>query len=132
MISKYLKQIGIGYFVFGILMMGLAFFDKISVFPVILGVLALMIYFIVNSFVALFKSNSGKWIDFGILWGISLLFSSQVLLLLSDSFKVYALVTSIIVIFFILFLSYRFKKQSDIPFFVFMVAATLGSFNLNF
>lgn len=132
MISKYLKQIGIGYFIFGILMIGLAFFNKISVFPVILGVLAIMLYFMANSIIALFKSNSDKWVDFGILWAISILFSSQILLLLSDKFKVYALVTATIVIFFILFLSYRYKKQSDIPFFVFMIAMTLGSLNTNF
>jgi hypothetical protein len=129
---KHIKPIGIGYHIFGVIAVFLSLFGKISVFPIITGILIFMLYFILKAIMVLFRSNDWNWTDFVILWGIPVLFSAQILLLLNDSFKVYALATFLIVMFGILLINYRYKKETGIPFFILMQFFTMGVFNANF
>ena len=129
---KHIKPIGIGYFIFGVIAVFLSLFGKVSVFPIITGILIFMLYFLLKGIVVLFRSDDWNWTNLVILWGIPLLFSSQILLLLNDSFKVYALATFLIVMFSILLLNYRYKKETGIPFFILMQFLTIAAFNANF
>jgi hypothetical protein len=129
---KHIKAIGIGYFIFGVIAVFLSLFEVISAFPIITGILIFMIYFILKGIVILFKSKDWSWVDFVIFWGIPFLFSSQILLLLNESFKFYSLASFLIVMFVILWLTFRYKKETGIPFFMLMQFLTIAAFNANF
>jgi|GEM_PF-2241897 hypothetical protein len=132
MTFKNLKPIGIFYFILGNIAIFSLLFELVPRYLIISGILIFMLYFLLKGLVSLFRSNVRYWVDFAILWGISLLLSAQVLFLLSDSFKVLSLVTFLTAMCSILILNYRYKKESDLPFFLLMQFLTMGSLSANF
>jgi hypothetical protein len=127
-----LKPIGVGYLSFAILSAFLYDIGKVSIFPIMICVILFLLYFLINGIIKLRISKKWDWVDFTFLWGIPLLISLQILLLFGDSFKLYSLVFSTIVMFLLWFLAYRYKREGGVSFFIFMLSLVTGTFNSMF
>ncbi len=127
-----LKPIGICYIVLVFFSVFLYQIDKISVFPIITGIMFFLIYFVVKAFWTLATAKESRVIDFSILYGVAMLFAAQILFLLSDSLKTYALVGSIFVSLILLVSSYRLKTRSGLSLFIVLITLGTGLFSANF
>lgn len=128
-----LKPIGIGYFVFGHVMVLLSLLWKISIFPITLGILAFLIYFLVQSIRALFASKQEGWaLNFLIFWALAAVFSMQLILVLTSLFQGFILAFSLGVLALLLFLAYRYRRETQLSFLVWVLLVTTGTFGLCF
>jgi hypothetical protein len=128
-----LKPIGIGYFVFGHVMVLLSLLWKISIFPITLGILAFLIFFLVQSIRALFASKQEGWaLNFLIFWALAVVFSMQLILVLTSLFQGFILAFSLGVLALLLFLAYRYRRETQLSFLVWVLLVTTGTFGLCF
>ncbi|MCM0041543.1 MAG: hypothetical protein NBV61_02135 [Algoriphagus sp.] len=128
-----LKPIGIGYFVFGHVMVLLSLLWKISIFPITLGILAFLIYFLVQSIRSLFASKQEGWaLNFLIFWALAVVLSMQLILVLTSLFQGFILAFSIGVLALLLFLAYRYRRETQLSFLVWVLLVTTGTFGLSF
>jgi len=128
-----LKPIGIGYFVFGHVMVLLSLLWKISIFPITLGILAFLIFFLVQSIRALFASKQEGWaLNFLIFWALAVVFSMQLILVLTSLFQGFILTFSLGVLALLLFLAYRYRRETQLSFLVWVLLVTTGTFGLCF
>ena len=129
---RHFKQIGICYTVFATFSVFLYQIDKITVFPIITGIMLFLIYFVVKAFWTLAIEKESRLIDFSILYGVAMLFATQVLFLISDSLKTYALVGALFVTLILLVSSYILKTKNNLSLFVVLVSLVTGLFSANF
>ena len=128
-----LKPIGIGYFVFGHVMVLLSLLWKISIFPITLGILAFLIYFLVQSIRSLFASKQEGWaLNFLIFWALAVVFSMQLILVLTSLFQGFILAFSLGVLALLLFLAYRYRRETQLSFLVWVLVVTTGTFGFSF
>lgn len=128
-----LKPIGIGYFVFGHVMVLLSLLWEISIFPITLGILAFLIYFLVQSIRALFASKQEGWaLNFLIFWALAVVFSMQLILVLTSLFQGFILAFSLGVLALLLFLAYCYRRETQLSFLVWVLLVTTGTFGLSF
>jgi len=128
-----LKSIGIGYFVFGHVMVLLTVLWKISIFPITLGVLVFIVYFLVQALRALFASKQEGWaLDFLIFWAIAVVFSMQLILVLTSSFRGFVLMVCFGVLALLLFLAYRYRRETQLSLFLLLLLVTTGTFVFSF
>jgi hypothetical protein len=128
-----LKPIGIGYFVFGHVMVLLSLLWKISIFPITLGILAFLIYFLVQSIRSLFASKQEGWaLNFLIFWALAVVLSMQLILVLTSLFQGFILAVSLGVLALLLFLAYRYRRETQLSFLVWVLLVTTGTFGLSF
>ena len=128
-----LKPIGIGYFVFGHVMVLLSVLWKISIFPITLGILAFLIYFLVQSLRALFVSKQEGWVlNFLIFWALAIVFSMQMILVLTSSFRGFVLMVCLGVLALLFFLAYRYRRETQLSLLVLLLLVTTGTFAISF
>lgn len=128
-----LKPIGIGYFVFGHVMVLLSLLWKISIFPISLGILAFLIYFLVQSIRSLFASKQEGWaLNFLIFWALAVVLSMQLILVLTSLFQGFILAVSLGVLALLLFLAYRYRRETQLSFLVWVLVVTTGTFGFSF
>ncbi len=128
-----LKPIGIGYFVFGHVMVLLSLLWKISIFPITLGILAFLIYFLVQSIRSLFASKQEGWaLNFLIFWALAVVLSMQLILVLTSLFQGFILAVSLGVLALLLFLAYRYRRETQLSFLVWVLVVTTGTFGFSF
>jgi hypothetical protein len=128
-----LKPIGIGYFVFGHVMVLFSVLWKISIFPITLGILAFIVYFLVKAIRALFASKQEGWaLNFLIFWALALVFSMQLILVLTSSFRRFVLMVCLGVLAVLLFLAYRYRRETQLSLLVLLLLVTTGTFAFSF
>ena len=128
-----LKPIGIGYFVFGHVMVLLTVLWKISIFPITLGILAFLIYFLVQSIRALFASKQEGWaLNFLIFWALAVVFSMQLILVLTSSFRGFVLMVCLGVLALLFFLAYRYRRETQLSLLVLLLLVTTVTFAISF
>ena len=128
-----LKPIGIGYFVFGHVMVLLSLLWKISIFPITLGILAFLIYFLLQSIRALIASKQEGWaLNFLIFWALAIVFSMQMILVLTSLFHGFIIAVCLGVLALLFFLAYRYRRETQLPFLVWVLLLTTGTFVLSF
>lgn len=132
MLIKNLKPVGLAYFGFGAVAIFLSLIGKITLVPIISGLMVFLVFFIVNAMVSFFKSSELNLGDFVILWGIPMLISFQALFLISETYKSFALIIITLLIVGILFISYKFNMKKGIPFFILLFSLIVGAFSSNF
>ncbi len=129
---KNLKNIGIIYTVFAVITVFLFEIDKISTFPIITGIMLFMLYFVGQAFLTLINKKDSSWIDFGTLWAIAIIFSFQMIFLISDSLKTISLVVTLIISLSLLFYAFRSKTKSELPVFIALLTMTTGLYSSYF
>ncbi len=129
---KNLKNIGIIYTVFAVITVFLFEIDKISTFPIITGIMLFMLYFVGQAFLTLINKEDSSWIDFGTLWAIAIIFSFQMIFLISDSLKTISLVVTLIISLSLLFYAFRSKTKSELPVFIALLTMTTGLYSSYF
>lgn len=128
-----LKSIGIGYFVFGHTMVLLSLFWKISIFPITLGILTFVTYFLFQSIRALFLSKQEGWaLNFLIYWALAVVFSMQLILVLTSSFRGFVLLVCFGVLALLLFLAYRYRRETQLSILLLLLLVTTGTFAFSF
>lgn len=128
---KNLKTIGIIYTVLAAVSVFLFLIDKISIFPIITGIMLFILYFVGQAFVSLLKKESSL-IDFAILWSIAIIFSFQLIFLISDSLKTLSLVVTLIFSLTLLFYSFRSKTTRELTVFIGLLTMTTGLYSAYF
>ncbi len=128
---KNLKTIGIIYIVLATVSVILFLIDKISIFPIITGIMLFVLYFVGQAFVSLLKKESSL-IDFAILWAIAIIFSFQIIFLISDSLKTLSLVVTLIFSLTLLFYSFRSKTTRELTVFIALLTMTTGLYSAYF
>lgn len=124
--TKYLKYTGLFYNLYAFLALILYEIDKISIFPILVGIIFVAGFLSFKAFASIFKNSDPQWLDFGILWSCAIIVSLHLVILLSESFKTQA---SGIILFFIIglmILSFRLKMNSDLPIFLLLVLMITG------
>lgn len=129
---KNLKNIGIIYTVFAVITVFLFEIDKISTFPIITGIMLFMLYFVGQAFLTLINKEDSSWINFGTLWAIAIIFSFQMIFLISDSLKTISLVVTLIISLSLLFYAFRSKTKSELPVFIALLTMTTGLYSSYF
>lgn len=129
---KNLKNIGIIYTVFAVITVFLFEIDKISTFPIITGIMLFMLYFVGQAFLTLINKEDSSWINFGTLWAIAIIFSFQMIFLISDSLKTISLVVTLIISLALLFYAFRSKTKSELPVFIALLTMTTGLYSSYF
>lgn len=129
---KYLKKAGIIYSVFALTTVFLFEINKISTFPIITGIMLFMLYFAFQGFLTLIKKEDSSLINFGILWAIAIIFSFQMIFLISDSLKTISLVVNLIISLSLLFYALRSNTKSELPVFITLLTMTTGLYSAYF
>jgi hypothetical protein len=128
-----LKPIGIGYFVFGYVMVLLTVLWEISIFPITLGILVIIVYFLMQALRALFASKQEGWaLNFLIFWALAVVLSMQLILVLTSLFQGFILAVSLGVLALLLLLAYRYRRETQLSFLVWVLLVTTGTFGLSF
>jgi hypothetical protein len=129
---KNLKTIGIIYTVFAVITVLLFDIDKISTFPIITGIMLFMLYFVGQAFLNLINKEESSLIDFGILWAIAIIFSFQMIFLISDSLKTLSLLVTLIISLSLLFYAFRTKTKNELATFIALLTMTTGLYSAYF
>lgn len=129
---KNLKTIGIIYTVFAVITVLLFDIDKISTFPIITGIMLFMLYFVGQAFLNLINKEESSLIEFGILWAIAIIFSFQMIFLISDSLKTLSLLVTLIISLSLLFYAFRTKTKNELATFTALLTMTTGLYSAYF
>ncbi|WP_075350017.1 hypothetical protein [Algoriphagus marinus] len=129
---KNLKTIGIIYSVFAVISVLLFDIDKISTFPIITGIMLFMLYFVGQAFLNLINKEESNLIEFGILWAIAIIFSFQMIFLISDSLKTLSLLVTLIISLSLLFYAFRTKTKNELATFIALLTMTTGLYSAYF
>jgi hypothetical protein len=107
----YPKYVAIGYY--GLAFLSIVFYSVgvISIFPLVIGLLIISIYFAVKAFAGFFNKTDSPTIDFLIYLGIAIQLSLQTGMLISHNHRFIMLNSSLIVFIAVLIIIYRFKRQ---------------------
>jgi hypothetical protein len=108
----YPKSVAIGYYAFVFLAIFLYSVEIISVIPIAIGLICVSLFFTYKAFIGFFNKSDSPTIDFLIYYGIAIQLSLQTGMLVGHNYRLIMLYFSLIVFIAVLFVIYRFKRQT--------------------
>lgn len=108
---SYPKHVAIGYY--GLAFLATLFYSIgiISIFPIVIGLTVISLYFMVKAFTGFFNKSDSPTIDFLIYYGIAIQLSLQTGMLFSHNYRLILLYSSLTAFIAVLFFIYRFNRQ---------------------
>jgi hypothetical protein len=107
----YPKYLAIGYYSLSFLAVCAYSVGLISIFPIVIGLLIIALYFAVKAFGGFINKSDAPTIDFLVFYGMAMQLSLQTGMLVSHNYRSIMLYSSLIVFIVVLILIYRFKRQ---------------------
>ena len=111
---SYSKQLGIGYYTLAFIAILLYSIEKISIFPIVVGLSVLALFFLIKALLSIISKNEMSLMNSLIYFGVAAQISFQIVLLFGHDYRYVFLNSSLIVCIAVFILIYKFSKSKSL------------------